>query len=85
MIVGGELSLPDEIVSRDGRSFMITHPADAHISEAYSNTVMLSVRDRGIVLLGIDAIQPIQHEPEAVAGGPSPGTCYRLKPGDRGA
>jgi hypothetical protein len=36
--------------------------------------VMLSVLGKGIIRLGLDAIESIQHGPEAVTGGPLSGT-----------
>jgi hypothetical protein len=68
MIEGGELSLPFMIETKGGRSYTITYHANAIIPEAYPNTVILCVRERGIILLGLDAIEAIHHEHEVAAG-----------------
>jgi hypothetical protein len=68
MIEGQQLATPYSIETKGGRSYTITHPTNAFITEAYPNTVAVFVRGMGVIMLGLDSIEAIQHEHEVVAG-----------------
>jgi hypothetical protein len=64
---GGDLSLPYVIKTKAGRSYTIDHHSEVFFPKNYPNTLILSLRERGILLLGLDSIEAIHHEHEAVA------------------
>jgi hypothetical protein len=68
MIEGKQLATPHVIMTRNGRSYTITDAANAYIAPAYPSTVTLFIREKGVIMLGLDAIEVIQHEREAMAG-----------------
>ena len=62
MMQGGELSRPYTIRTRGGKSYEVTEGSDVFIGNAHPETVILSLPKRGIILLGVEAIDSIQHE-----------------------
>lgn len=61
------LSLPYEIVTRGGQTFRVADHANARITEAYPNTLIVAVPGRGIAYIGLDSIDAIHNEHEAVS------------------
>jgi hypothetical protein len=64
MIEGGDIMVPAIVRTRGGRSYVITHPSNIHISEAYPDTAVVLVRGKGVIMLALEAIDAIQHEYE---------------------
>lgn len=64
MIKGHQVATPFVIATRDGHSYTIAHPSDINIPTSNPDLVTLSVRKRGIVLVRLDAIEAMHHEPE---------------------
>jgi hypothetical protein len=67
LIAERSLSLPYSIITRGGRTFLVTDHANAFITPAYPDTLIVAVPGRGIVYLGLSAIDAIHHEHEAVS------------------
>ncbi len=60
------LSLPYEIVTRGGRAYPVADHANARITPAYPDTLILAIPGKGIVYLGLSSIDAIHNEHEAV-------------------
>jgi hypothetical protein len=61
------LSLPYSIVTRGGLSYPVVDHANAFITAAYPDTLIVAIPGRGIVYVGLDAIDAIHNEHEAVS------------------
>jgi hypothetical protein len=67
LILGRTLSLPYEIVTRGGRTIPVADHANAFITPAYPDTLIVAVPGRGIVYLGLGSIDAIHNEHEVVS------------------
>jgi hypothetical protein len=64
MIEGHQVATPFVIEAEGGRSYTISDPTDIHIPNAYPNTVILCLRERGLILLRLDEIESLHPEPK---------------------
>jgi hypothetical protein len=69
MIVGRELSLPYEILTRGGRHYEVADHANVYITPAYPDTLIVALPARGIVCVGLASIEGIRFEHQAVRAG----------------
>jgi hypothetical protein len=67
LILGRTLSVPYSIETRGGQSYPVTDHANVFITPAYPETLIVAIPGRGILHLGIGAIDAIHHEHEAVS------------------
>jgi hypothetical protein len=67
LITQHTLSLPYSILTRGGGSFPVVDHANAWITPAYPDTLILAIPKKGIVYIGLDAIDGIHNEHEAVS------------------
>jgi hypothetical protein len=67
LITERTLSLPYEIVTRGGRAYPVADHANASITPAYPDTLIIAIPGKGIVYLGLSAIDAIHNEHEAVS------------------
>jgi hypothetical protein len=70
LILGRTLSLPYSIETRGGRTYPVTDHANAFITPAYPDTLIVAVPGQGIVYLGLGSIDAIHNEHEAVRHAP---------------
>jgi hypothetical protein len=66
LISNRTLSVPYSIETRGGQSYPVRDHANVFITPAYPDTLILAIPGRGILHLGIGAIDAIHHEHEAV-------------------
>lgn len=64
LIEGRTLSVPYTIHTRGGLSYPITDHSNAFIAAAYPNTLWVAVAGKGILHLGLGAIDSIRSEHE---------------------
>jgi hypothetical protein len=67
LITERTLSLPYSIVTRGGLAYPVTDHANAFITAAYPDTLIVAVPGKGIVYLGLGSIDAIHNEHEAVS------------------
>jgi hypothetical protein len=67
LILNQTLSLPYSIETRGGQSYEVRDHANVFITAAYPDTLIVAIPGRGILHLGIGAIDAIHHEHEAVS------------------
>ena len=67
LITERTLSLPYSIVTRGGLSYPVADHANAFITPAYPETLILAISRKGIVYLGLGSIDAIHNEHEAVS------------------
>jgi hypothetical protein len=65
LILGRELSLPYEIVTRGGKTYPVADHANVFVSHAYPDTLIVAMPQRGIALVGLASIDAIHHEHQA--------------------
>jgi hypothetical protein len=67
LIAERTLSLPYSIVTRGGLAYRVADHANAFITPAYPDTLIIAIPGKGIVYLGLSAIAAIHNEHEAVS------------------
>ena len=67
LILGRTLSVPYSIETRGGQSYPVADHANAFITPAYPDTLIVAIPGRGIVCLGLGAIDAIHNEHEALS------------------
>jgi hypothetical protein len=68
MILARELSLPYKIVTRGGKTYAVADHANAFLTPAYPDTLIVAMPNRGIALVGLGSIDAIHYEHEAAIG-----------------
>ena len=65
VVLGRMLSVPYSIVTRSGLHYPIVDHANAFITPAYPETLIVAVPGKGIALVGLTSIDAIhaEHEP----------------------
>lgn len=67
LIAERTLSLPYEIVTRGGVAYQVVDHANAFITPAYPDTLIIAIPKKGIVYVGLGSIDAIHNEHEAVS------------------
>jgi hypothetical protein len=67
LIAERTLSLPYEIMTRGGGTYPVADHANAFITPAYPDTLIIAIPGKGIVYLGLSAIDAIHNEHEVVS------------------
>jgi hypothetical protein len=67
LITERTLSLPYSIVTRGGRAYTVADHANAFITPAYPDTLIVAIPGKGIVYFGLGSIDATHNQHEAVS------------------